>query len=175
MIREFIKYAKQIETAYNTAIMGNKRVDMLLQEKMRLIIEMIRYIRHGEWTRKSSREKFNAWIKSGFDTDVICKCYNTTRASLDVFIHRQNRRLESYLSEAFELIKIDRLQEARVSFYARTHCVQADNLFGYRLIELLPKASLEQWFQLDECREEILLLRRLMKNNLGNRIKSLDK
>ncbi len=175
MIREFKKYAKEIETAYNSALKINISPETLIYEKIVLIREMIRYIYHGEWTRAASRDKYKTWLKNDFDYEMICKLYNTTRASLDVFIHRQNRRLEGYIGEAFELIKIDRVQEARVSFYTRTHFLTADNQFGYRLLSLLPSASLEQRFQLADCRDEITLLHSLMKDRIADRINKTNK
>ena len=154
IIKKFKNYAKEIETAYNSASKNNIRPETLIYEKAVLIKEMIRFIYQGSWTRTASRDKYKAWLKNNFDYEIVCKLYNTTRASLDVFIHRQSRRLEGYIGEAFELIKIDRVQEARVSFYTRTHFLTANNQFGYRLLELLPSASLERQFKIADCRDE---------------------
>lgn len=175
MIREFRKYAKEIETACNTALKTRTNPEPLIYEKTVLIKEMVRYIYNGDWTRTASREKYRTWIKNNFDYEMICKLYNTTRASLEVFIHRQNRRLESYIGEAFELIKIDRVQEARVSFYTRTHFLSANNLFGVNLLSMLPNASLERQFQLADCQDEITLLGSLMRDSIANCINKVNK
>ena len=175
MFREFKKYAREVEAAYNKFQRANIPPDTLIREKTILIKEIVLYIYNGNWTRVSSRDKFKMWIKNDFDYEIVCKAYNTKRASLDVFIHRQNKRLESYIGEAFELIKQNRLREARTSFYTRAQYITADNQFGYRLLALLPAASLEQQFQLVDCRDEINLLHSLMKHSIEDGINSVSK
>ena len=170
MLREFKRYAIEMETAYNKAKRNNIQPDNLISEKISLIRDMIKYIYNGDWARKASRDKLRALIKNDFDYEFVCKAYNTTRASLDVFVHRQDQKLESYIGEAFELIRQDRVQEARISFYARTHYISADNQFQYILFSLLPAASLEQQFQLADCQDEIKLLSSLMKTNIEDMI-----
>ena len=175
MFREFKKYAREVEAAYNKFQRANIPPDTLIREKTILIKEIVLYIYNGDWTRVSSRDKFKMWIKNDFDYALVCKAYNTTRASLDVFIHRQDKRLENYIGEAFELIKQNRLREARTSFYTRAQYITADNQFGYRLLALLPAASLEQQFQLVDCRDEINLLHSLMKHSIEDGINSVSK
>lgn len=95
MFREFKKYAREVEAAYNKFQRANIPPDTLICEKTILIKEIVLYIYNGDWTRVSSRDKFKMWIKNDFDYALVCKAYNTTRASLDVFIHRQDKRLEN--------------------------------------------------------------------------------
>lgn len=47
--------------------------------------ELNDYIINGDWTRKESRNKFVAWIKSKYDYELKSKRFNTRRDSLDVF------------------------------------------------------------------------------------------
>lgn len=144
-----------------------------LRRKLAALRELQNYVYNGDWTRKASREKYIALVKSKFDYELTAKRFNTTRASLDVFAARQNKRLERAIGEALRLIEQDRIEEGLDRIYAQTGEFSAGE-FDYRVSELLPKASQKDSFLVSDCAEEVNILRSLMKSNIQKCLNGAD-
>lgn len=127
----------------------------------------------GEWTRESSRKKFAALVKSKFDYELTAKRFNTTRASLNVFVARQDKRLERIIGEALSLIEQDRIDEGLKSFYFQSG-VFSLNEFDYKPLDMLPDTPQKDSFMVSDCTEEVRILRSLMKSELQSRLNSVD-
>ncbi len=127
--------------------------------------ELNDYIINGDWTRKESRDKFVAWIKSKYDYELISKRFNTRRDSLDVFISRQDKRLNNIMGEALGLILQGRINEGLVSFYAKSGKLSAYE-YDYRITDLLPKPEKKDSVYLKDCAQEIFLLQSLQRKEM---------
>lgn len=144
-----------------------------IRHKLSALRELQDYVLSGEWTREASRKKFAAFIKSKFDYELIAVRFNTTRASLDVFVARQDKRLERIIGEAISLIEQDRIDEGLKSFYFQSG-VFSINEFDYKPLDMLPNAPQKDSFMVSECSDEVRVLRSLMKSELQNRLDSVD-
>ena len=134
----------------------------LLKRKISALKEIKEYIVSGDWTRKASREKFVALVKSKFDYKLIAKRFHTTEASLNVFASRQDKRLHDVMGDALSLIYTDRIEEGLSSFYIKAGIISAKE-FDYRVSELLPRGENKDKFLIIECGEEVEILRFLMR------------
>lgn len=106
-IKETILLLKELE---RSAAHNSSEIEFL-RHKLTALKEIQRYVTGGDWTRDASREKFVALAKSDFEYELIASRYHTTRASLDVFVSRQNERLERVIGEALTLIAENRIEE----------------------------------------------------------------
>lgn len=131
------------------------------------------YIVTGDWTREESRKKFVAWIRSKYDYKFTAEQFNTSRESLDVFISRQDKRLNEIMGEALMLICQGRIDEGLCSFYAKSGTVSAHE-FDYRISDLLPKPAKKDSIFLDECGQEIYLLQMLMRKEMQDWLSDAD-
>lgn len=144
-----------------------------LRRKMAALRELQSYVFNGDWTRKASREKYIALVKSKFDYKLTAERFNTTRESLDVFAARQNGRLERAIGGALRLIEQNRIEEGLDRFYAQTGEFLVGE-FDYRVLELLPEMSQKDSFLVSDCGEEVEILRSLMESNMQKRLNSAD-
>lgn len=145
----------------------------LLRRKLAALLELQNYFYNGDWTRKASREKYIALVKSKFDFKLTAARFNTTRESLDVFAARQNKRLERTIGKALQLIEQDRIEEGLDCFYTATGEFSAEE-FDYRVSELLPKISQKDSFLVSDCAEEVKILRSMMKSTVRKRLNGAD-
>ncbi len=143
-----------------------------LRRKKAALRELHNYVLSGNWTRKASREKYNALVNSGFDYKLIAQRFNTTRESLDVFAARQNKRLSTVIGEAFRLIEQDRIEEGLESFYSLSG-VFSPQEFDYKPLELLEPQKKDS-FLISDCSEEVVILRSLMKSEVKKRLNGAD-
>lgn len=146
---------------------------VFLRCKLAALRELQNYVYNGDWTRKASREKYIAFVKSKFDYELTAKRFNTTRKCLHVFATRQDKRLERTIGEALRLIEQDRIEEGLDCFYAQTGEF-SEGEFDYRVSELLPKTLQKDSFLVSDCGEEITILRSLMKSNVQKRLNGAD-
>ncbi len=144
-----------------------------IRRKIAALRELQSYVFSGDWTRKASREKYIALVKSKFDYKLIAERFNTTRESLDVFAARQNKRLEAVIGEALRLIEQDRLEEGLDSFYSLSGLFSLGE-FDYKPLELLSKYSQKDSFLVSDCAEEVEILRSLMKSEVQKRLNGAD-
>jgi len=144
-----------------------------LRRKKAALRELHDYVLSGNWTRKASRDKYNALVDSGFDYRLIAQRFNTTRESLDVFAARQNKRLFAVIGEALRLIEQNRLEDGLESFYSLSG-VFSPQEFDYKPFELLPKYPQKDSFLVSDCFEEVKVLRSLMKFEVKKRLNSAD-
>lgn len=144
-----------------------------LRRKLAALRELQNYFYNGDWTRKASREKYLALVKSKFDYELTAERFNTTRECLDVFAARQNKRLERAIGEALRLIRQNRIEDGLDCFYAATGEFSAGE-FDYRVSELLPKMPQKDSFLVSDCAEEIRILRSLMKFNVQKWLNGAD-
>lgn len=145
----------------------------LLRRKMAALKIFQSYVFNGNWTRKASREKYAALIKSRFDYKLIAERFGTTEASLNVFAARQNKRLERAIGEASQLIEENRIEDGLDCFYAQTGEFSAGE-FDYRVSELLPDAPQKDSYLVSDCAEEVRILRSLMKSDVKKRLNSAN-
>lgn len=145
----------------------------LLRRKMAVLRELQSYVLNGDWTRKASREKYIALVKSKFDYKLIAERFNTTRESLDVFAARQNKRLEAVIGAALRLIEQDKLEEGLDNFYSLSGVFSAAE-FDFKPLELLPDTSQKDSYLVSDCAEEVEILRSLMKSNISKRLNGAD-
>lgn len=145
----------------------------LLYKKLMALIELRNFAYNGNWTRESSREKFTALAKSKFDYNLIAERYGTTRKSLDVFTTRQDKRLSRAIGRALELIKLNDVDAAMCCFQADNGVLLPDK-FRYCVYDLLPRQEKKDSITVEDCRDEIELLRLLAKENIQEFIKAVD-
>lgn len=143
-----------------------------LRRKKAALRELHDYVLSGNWTRKASREKYNALVDSSFDYKLIAQRFNTTRESLDVFAARQNKRLSVVIGEALRLIEQDRLEEGLESFYSLSGVFSLRE-FDYKPSELLEPQKKDS-FLVSDCSEEVKVLRSLMKSEVKKRLNGAD-
>lgn len=146
---------------------------VFLRCKLAALRELQNYVYNGDWTRKASREKYIAFVKSKFDYELTAKRFNTTRECLHVFATRQDKRLERTIGEALRLIEQDRIEEGLDCFYAATGEF-LEGEFNYCVSEMLPKVSQKDSFSVSDCAEEVNILRSLMKSNMQKWLNSTD-
>lgn len=144
-----------------------------LRRKAAALRELQRYVQFGDWTRKASREKYLALFSSKFDYELTAERFNTTRECLNVFVTRQNKRLERTIGEALRLIEQDRIEEWLDCFYTQTGEF-SEGEFDYKVSELLPKTLQKDSFLVSDCGEEVTILRSLMKSNVQKRLNGAD-
>ncbi len=176
IVKELNYYAAEITCRLielkNTGCLDSDEYAFLRRKKAALR-ELHDYVLSGNWTRKASREKYNALVESGFDYKLIAERFNTTRESLDVFAARQNKRLSAVIGEAFRLIEQDRIEEGLESFYSLSG-VFSPQEFDYKPLELLPKYPQRDSFLVSDCSEEVGILRSLMKSEMKKRLNGAD-
>lgn len=143
-----------------------------LRRKMSALRELQSYVFSGSWTRKASREKYIALVRSKFDYKLIAQRFNTTRESLDVFAARQNKRLSAVIGEALRLIERDRIEEGLESFYSLSGVFSLRE-FDYKPLELLEPQKKDS-FLVSDCSEEVKVLRSLMKSEVKKRLNGAD-
>lgn len=143
------------------------------KSKLSALRQLWSYVRKGNWTRKASREKYIAFVKSKFDYELTAKRFNTERECLHVFATRQNKHLERTIGGALRLIEQDRIEEGLDCFYTQTGEF-SEGEFDYRVSELLPKTSQKDSFLVADCGEEVNILRSLMKSNVRKRLNGAD-
>lgn len=145
----------------------------LIRRKMNALKELQSYVFSGNWTRKASREKYIALIRSKFDYKLIADRFNTTRESLDVFAVRQDKRLKGFIGEALQLIELNRIYEGLDCFYTATGEF-SDREFSYKASELLPEVQKKDSFLVSECAAEIEILRSIMRSSVEKRLNGGD-
>lgn len=168
-LRNTILTIKNSECSENS---DNDEMDFQ-RRKLAALKEIRQYIKCGDWTRTASREKFMALVQSDFDYNLIEKRYKTSRACLDVFVHRQNDRLERIIGGALTLISLNRIDEGMFSFYANAGVISARD-FGYKVEELLPVGVKSDSLLVYDCGSEVNILRSLMKSNVQKLLDSAD-
>ena len=146
----------------------------LQRRKLAALREIRQYIKYGDWTRTASREKFMALVQSDFDYKLIEKRYKTSQACLDVFVHRQNDRLERIIGGALTLISLNRIDEGMTLFDANAGSISARD-FGYKVEDLLPEGVKSDSLLVYDCGSEVRLLRSLMRSNVQKLLDSADK
>lgn len=145
----------------------------LLRCKLTALRELQNYVYNGDWIRKASREKYIELVKSKFDYELTAKRFNTERECLNVFVTRQNKRLERTIDGALRLIEQNRIEEGLDCFYAATGEFSAGK-FDYCVSEMLPEMSQKDSFLVSECGEEVNILRYLMKSNVQKWLNGAD-
>ena len=177
IIKELIDCGKRTQNrlrALTTAGVSDTAELELLRCKMAALKELQSYVYNGNWTRKASREKYIALVKSKFDYDLTAKRFNTTRECLDVFAFRQNKRLKDTIGKALQLIEQDCIEEGLSHFYSEAGLFSMKE-FAYRVSELLPKGSQKDSFLVSNCAEEVAILRFLLKDNLQEWLNRADR
>ncbi len=164
---------KRLKELTSTGIFDTAELE-LLRRKIAALHELQHYVQYGDWTRKTSREKYLALFISKFDYKLIAERYNTTRESLDVFAARQNKRLKGTIGEALRLIEQNRVEEGLDCFYAKTGEFSIGEL-DYKVLELLPEKSQKDSFLVSDCAEEVKILRSLMRSNIQKRLNGADR
>lgn len=144
-----------------------------LRHKLSALRELQNYAFSGDWTREASRKKFAVFVKSKFDYELTAKRFNTTRASLNVFVARQDKRLERIIGDAISLIEQDRIDEGLNSFYVLSGIISS-NEFKYKISELLPEPEYKEGILVSDCAEEVMVLRSLMRSGIREQLKAVD-
>ena len=141
---------------------GSDLVELeFLKRKLEVLNELQKFVTSGDWTRKASREKYIALVRSKFDYKLIAERFNTTRENLDVFAVRQDKRLRAAIGKALCLIEQNRIEEGLDCFYAAAGEF-SDRELEYRVSDLLPKTLKKDSFLISECLEEVEILRSLL-------------
>lgn len=144
-----------------------------IRRKMAALNELKQFILRGKWTRETSLKKYIALVRSKFDYKLIAERFDTTRESLDVFAVRQDKRLKGFIGEALQLIELNRIDEGLDCFYSAAG-IFSDREFDYRVSELLPEMRKKDSFLVSECKEEVELLRSLLRTNVSKRLNGAD-
>lgn len=153
---------------------GSDLVELeFLKRKLEVLNELQKFVTSGDWTRKASREKYIALVRSKFDYKLIAERFNTTRESLDVFAVRQDKRLRAAIGKALCLIEQNRIEEGLDCFYAAAGEF-SDRELEYRVSDLLPKTLKKDSFLMSECLEEVEILRSLLRTNVCKRLNGAD-
>lgn len=145
----------------------------VLQRRKNALDILQKYVTGGSWTRSSSREKYIALVKSGFDYKLTAEKFSTTRESLDVFASRQDKRLRERIGAALELIANDETEEGLICFYASAG-VLSERELDYNVSALLPKGEKKDSVLVSDCSEEIKILRSIMATVVRKRLGCAD-
>ena len=176
VVKRFIecgKQTKQMLKEFEQAQKKDSSEYAALSRKMAVLSEIQGYIYHGNWTRESSREKYIALIRSKWDYNLIAARYDTSRASLDVFVSRQEKRLKRTIGSALVLIEIGYIEEGLARFYADSGTLSKQE-FTYSMRDLLPAAENKDSFTVSDCPEEIEVLRSICRSNVQEWLSDTD-
>lgn len=146
---------------------------VMLSRKMAVLSEIQEFLFHGDWTRKSSHEKYIALVRSKWDYKLIAERYQTTRESLDVFASRQDKRLQRVIGGALDLIEIGYIEEGLARFYADSGTLSKQE-FTYSMRELLPAAENKDSFTVSDCPDEVEILRSVRRSNVKEWLSDAD-
>ena len=177
IIKKFIECGKQTKQKLKELEQTQKKDSpeyRFLSRKMAVLIDIHEYIYHGNWTRESSREKYIALIRSKWDYNLIAARYDTSRASLDVFVSRQEKRLKRTIGSALVLIEIGYIEEGLARFYADSGTLSKQE-FTYSMRDLLPKAEKKDSFTVSDCPDEVKVLRSIRRSNINEWLNHADR
>lgn len=176
IIKKFIECGKQTKQKLKELEQTQKKDSpeyRFLSRKMAVLIDIHEYIYHGNWTRESSREKYIALIRSKWDYNLIAARYDTSRASLDVFVSRQEKRLKRTIGGALDLIEIGYIEEGLARFYADSGTMSKQE-FTYSMRDILPVAQKKDSFSVADCAEEVEILCALRRRSIQKRLNRAD-
>ncbi|MBP1534373.1 MAG: hypothetical protein IK999_09640 [Ruminococcus sp.] len=176
IIKKFIECGKQTKQKLKELEQTQKKDSpeyRFLSRKMAVLIDIHEYIYHGNWTRESSREKYIALIRSKWDYNLIAARYDTSRASLDVFVSRQEKRLKRTIGSALVLIEIGYIEEGLARFYADSGTLSKQE-FTYSMRDLLPAAENKDSFTVSDCPDEVDILRSIRRSNVQEWLSDTD-
>lgn len=173
-IKNLFSYIRMVKESNANVIAKGDVITAEEQERMNLLHDMLGYIKSGNWTRASSRQKYVDWLKSKFDNKFICSKYGTDSACFSVFLNRQNHRIEAILEEPYNLLRSNNIREAYVCFYQKTGTISLQAELSYNCLELLPEGSDKDSYLLCECREEIEIIKNLLKSSVKSEISFAD-
>ena len=174
--KRFIECSKQTKQRLKELEQAQKKDSPeyeFLSRKKAVLREIQDYLNYGDWTRESSRKKYNALISSNWDYKLIAERYQTTRESLDVFASRQDKRLQRVIGGALDLIEIGYIEEGLARFYADSGTMSKQE-FTYSMRDLLPKAEKKDSFTVSDCPDEVEVLRSICRSNVKEWLSDAD-
>lgn len=172
-MKEYIKELKDKLIRLAEAQEKDSEEYLHMNRQMAALNELKRYYFNGDWTRKSSREKYIALVRSNYDYKLIAERYKNDRASLQVFASRQDKRLYKAIGGAFELIIAGYIEEGLARFYADSGTMSKQE-FTYSMSDLLPVAHKKDSFSVADCLEEVEILCALRRRSIQKRLNRAD-
>ena len=172
LIKELMKYGRAVSLRLKETDNPDEAAYLKVQSKA--LNMLLRYIYDGDWARKSTREKLKAFILNKFDYKYVCKTFNTSRESFDVFLCRQDKRLSGIIGKPFELICKGEIEEGVRLFSSATGAVSIKREIWYNTAEILPEAKIKEGLSLGECSKEIEFLTSISKIKLRERLSECD-
>ena len=176
VVKRFIECSKQTKQKLKELEQAQKKDSPeyeFLSRKKAVLREIQDYLNYGDWTRESSRKKYNALISSNWDYKLIAEHNRTTRESLDVFASRQDKRLQRTIGGALDLIELGYIEEGLARFYADSGTLSVKE-FTYSMRDILPVAQKKDSFSVADCPEEVEVLRSIRRSNVQEWLNDAD-
>lgn len=139
------------------------------------INQMRDYIVHGDWARKTTRDKYVFWINCGYNYLLTANKYKTSEQCIKVLVSRADVTLSKILSHPFQLIGEGNVIDGWIEFGININRLDINELFGRPILMIIPKpADLDMCYALDDCKEEIKFFRAHNTYKLRKQLKDLN-
>lgn len=177
-VKNFLEYRNWVIARIKT-LKEEKQINT--QEYAQLVLAITRinqmrdYIVSGDWARKTVRDKFVFWVRSGYNYALTAVKYKTSENSLRVLVSRADAALSKILSKPLEQIQNGYINDGWVEFCFNVNRLDLNELFGRPVLLTVPRpADLEHCYALDDCKDEVRFLRSHNSYELRREMEKLD-
>ena len=177
-IKMFLDYRKSVIARLNELKLAKQTNT---QEYSHLILVMTRvnqmsdYITSGDWSRKTTRDKYVFWIRCGFNYVLTANKFKTTEESLRVLVSRADAAIAKVMKKPLEQIMGGNVNDGWVEFNFNRNRLDINELFGRPILVASPNPSaLNQCYSLDDCKNEIKFMRTYNSYEIRKQLDSLD-
>lgn len=147
------------------------------EKKKQALVRVLKYaLQDDSWlSHKTSREKVRYFIQYGCDYEQTMKHFqaksrNSVESSMSVF---GKKFAETIGVDTVDLILAGHVEEAMKQFNQMTKKVDSSDIYLKGVMRLLPKPK-KKYFPLEDCKEELKLLRLLTTSFLEQHTKQFD-
>lgn len=133
--------------------------------KLAALKEILYYIKSFSWlTHSRSRQKIKAFLKNNYNYRKTCEELNISLRSLEQSVSYANKMLWDKVGKnTIDLILNSDIEAAMLQFKIGTSTLGISNLFIKGIIELLPDPERDNILSIEQCTEELKLVRQLTK------------
>lgn len=160
-----LKAAKQENTQeYSQLVLAITRIN-----------QMRDYILHGDWARKTTRDKYVFWISCDFNYTLTATKYKTSEQCIRVLVSRADTTLFQIIDKPMQHIMDGNIIDGWIEFCININRLDANELYGHPILTIIPKPTdLDLCFSLDDCKEELKFLRMHNTYEIRKQMKTLD-
>ena len=159
----FKRLEKEVISVKKSLELSDGENALLAEMKKELLDEIVEYVDGYEWLHKKPlKEKVKFFIHSGYDYDSLCREFNISYDSARSSVKWASNQLKKKIGQTtLQLIKEDRITDAATAFYMGTGKIKKEDYIMKELLCELPKEKFSAALDLNECKNELIILRNL--------------